>query len=351
MWYDSKCRNLSTFTKCEENHPSIKEKRMTIQRVQLKSFTSPEGLPESKVDSRFKEGKKPYNKDGYNNTGSQLMEAQISKKAPATLSKDKGNQYINNEELYPKSHHNSTVIKLHSKSNYTYNKNLYNSNQKTAEISFGGLLNSSNKVAKSITDTRAWKFSQNKFTKWFVNKAATNQAVFEALNALVITCLLRPAAILAQSNDTNREKNKKAASHSIASGIIGYGFAVALFTPIAQGLSKIKKEPEKYAKKAVDFFKTNGTKKVSMEASKKFAAYTMICTYGPQLFTAAIRSGITIGMIPIIDKLFLNKLFKSTKDSKKYVPPTIDPMYNYYYLNFSSNQPKKAFQSFTGVMK
>ena len=200
---------------------------MTVQKIQFKSFTSPEGLPGSINGTGFNKGKKLYNKDGFNNTGSQLMEAQISKKAPGSLNNEKGYLHIKNEELYPKSRNNTIVIKSHSKSNYTSNKNLNKSNQKTAEISFGGLLNSSPKAVKSLTETKAWKFSQNKWTKWFVDKAATNQAVFEALNALVITCALRPAAILAQNNDNNREKNKKAASHSIASGIIGYGYAVA----------------------------------------------------------------------------------------------------------------------------
>lgn len=323
---------------------------MTITKIQPKSFTSPEGLPGSNKETGFSRGKALYNKDGFNNTGSQLMEAQISKKAPGSLSKDKiqGYSHITNEELYPKSHHNSIRVNLQDKTNYTSNKNLNNSNLKTARINFRGLSNSSK---KALTETRTWKFAQHNITKWFVNKAATNQAVFEAINALVITCALRPAAILAQNNDNNREKNKKAASHSIASGIIGYGFAVALFTPIAQGLKKIKKEPLKYAKKAAEYFQTNGTKKVSMEASKKFAAYTMICTYGPQLFTAAVRSAVTIAMIPVIDKLILNKLLGNNKHPEKYVSPTKDPMYNYYYLNFSSNQAKKVFQNFTGVMK
>ena len=255
------------------------------------------------------------------------------------------NQYNINDDLYSKSQSTGTTAYMYHESN----KKLNNSNQKTAKINFRGLSNSAAGAAKALTETRAWKFSQNSAVKWFVNKAATNQAVFEALNALVITCALRPTAILAQNNDKNREKNKKAASHSIASGIIGYGFAVALFTPVAKGLKKIKENPEKYAKRAQDFFRKVGNKKVSMEASKRFATFTMLCTYGPQLFTAAVRSAVTIGMIPYIDKYLLNPIL-GTKPAKKQDSTVKDPMYSYYYLNFTSN-PKKTFQNFTGVMK
>lgn len=273
-----------------------------------------------------------------------IREAQKSKDGLSYPSEQLHNSSV---DLYSRSANSGTTAHMYHKTN----KNLNNSNQKTAKINFRGLSNSVPQAAKALTETKAWKFSQNKTVQWFVNKAATNQAVFEALNALVITCALRPAAILAQNNDTNREKNKKAASHSIASGIIGYGFAVALFTPVAKGLKKIKNNPETYAKKAQEYFQKIGNKRVSMEASKRFATFTMLCTYGPQLFTAAVRSAVTIGMIPYIDKYLLNPILGTKPTNKK--PEAIkDPMYSYYYLNFTSNpHTKKTFQNFTGVMK
>lgn len=282
----------------------------------------------------------------------QLVEAQKSKDTlsyRAEAEHTKGVDYFTNEELHPETQKNSIVV--NSQNNSKLNLNNSNLNTKTAKVNFRGLSNSTAKVAKALPETKAWKIAQHRFTQWFVKKADFNQAVFEALNALFITCGLRPLAIMAQTNDKNKEKNKKAASHSIASGIIGYGFAVAIFSPIADGLSKIKKNPEIFAKKAATFFQKNGSKEVSMSASKRFQTFTMICTYGPQLFTAAARSAITIAMIPVIDKYLLNPIFGTSKkpEDKK---PTIDPMYNYYYLNFSSNpKAKKAFQSFSGENK
>ena len=215
-------------------------------------------------------------------------------------------------------------------------------NKKTASnVNFRGL---------PLTSTKTWKFAQNEFVHKFLRLADSSQTVFDALFALLITCGLRPAAIMAQSNDKNREKNKKAASHSISSGIIGYGFAVAIFSPIKKGLDKIRKNPEIYAKKAEQFFTYNGTKK--MAASKRFQTFTMLCNYVPQVLTASIRSAITIGMIPYIDKYILNKIFdaKVTPSTKEELKN--DPTYKFAFINFKNNgHANKVFQNFTGVMK
>lgn len=222
------------------------------------------------------------------------------------------------------------------------NDSVKNLNKKTASnVNFRGL---------PISSTKTWKFAQNKIVHKILGMADSNQTVFDALFALLITCGLRPAAIMAQSNEHNKEKNKKAASHSISSGIIGYGFAVAVFSPIKKGLDKIRKNPELYAKKAENYFTYNGMKKMS--ASKRFQTYTMMCNYIPQVITASIRSAITIAMIPHIDKHILNKVFKSN------IPPTTseelknDPTYKFAYINFkNSPNATKVFQNFSGVMK
>lgn len=215
-------------------------------------------------------------------------------------------------------------------------------NKKTASnVNFRGL---------PISSTKTWKFAQNKIVHKMLQMADSNQTVFDALFALLITCGLRPAAIMAQSNEHNKEKNKKAASHSISSGIIGYGFAVAVFSPIKKGLDKIRKNPEIYAKKAEKYFTYNGTKKMS--ASKRFQTYTMMCNYIPQVVTASIRSAITIAMIPYIDKYILNKIFKNNVQPTSKEELKNDPTYKFAYINFkNSPNAKKVFQNFSGVMK
>ncbi len=260
---------------------------------------------------------------------------------------EKRNKVHNKAESITKQ--NGALVYLQEDNN---NKNLNNYDKKTAKVNFSGL-----------PDSKAWKFAQKKSVQKFLKLAESNQAVFEALSALLITCTLRPAAILAQNNDSNREKNKKAASHSIASGLIGYGFAVALFSPVSDGLKKIKANPQNYLPKttnnknvmpAFDFFQHEGLKKVSMEASKRFAAFTMTCSYAPQLVTAAIRASITIALIPAIDRYILNPIMGTGKKAsdKKSDSPAKDPLYSYSYLSFTQNpSAKRTFQSFAGDKK
>ena len=225
-------------------------------------------------------------------------------------------------------------------------------NKKTAKnVNFGGLPVSA--VSNGIKSTNTWKFAQSNLLHKFLKMADSNQTVFDALFALLITCGLRPAAIMAQANEHNKEKNKKAASHSISSGIIGYVFAVVIYSPIKKGLDKIRNNPEKYAQKAEKFFTYNGTKK--MAASKRFQTYTMLCNYVPQVITASIRSAITIAMIPYIDKYILNKIFGSKTPPATTEELKNDPTYKFAFVNFKNNNSNsnanKVFQNFTGVMK
>ena len=210
--------------------------------------------------------------------------------------------------------------------------------RKTAKnVSFGGLsLSEVNKVKQ----TGLWKFLNNKTLEKFIAMADASQTIFDAVFALGITCALRPAAIMAQSNDKNREKNKKAASHSIASGLIGYGFAIALFSPIKKGLNKLKANPEIFAKKAAKF----------IGSTKNAQTFTMLVNKSTEALTASIRSGITIALIPVIDKYLLNKIFgtKQPVQDKKEIQNTLqNPSYKYSIINFKNNA-SKTFQNFTG---
>ena len=207
-----------------------------------------------------------------------------------------------------------------------------NFNKKTSsDISFGGL---------PLNKTIAWKLFNKNWFKKFISMADSSQTIFDAIFALGITCFLRPAAIMAQSTPKTREKNKKASSHSIASGIIGYGFAIAVFSPIKKALDKLKANPQKYAQKAEAF----------LRSSKNAQTFTMVVNKGSEAFVASGRSAITIAMIPLIDKYILNPIFKTqnTNYSKKELE---NPSYRYSYINFKNKPDSKTFNNFTGAMK
>lgn len=231
----------------------------------------------------------------------------------------------------------------------------FSNNKKTANvISFGGL--SLSKVQK-IKKSGLWKFLNKKWLENFIAKADSSQTLFDALFALVLTCVLRPAAIMVQSNDKNRNKNKKAAAHSISSGIIGYGFAKVVFSPIKNAIDKIKAHPDFYAKGAEKFFRyadkyTNKSMYKTMSASKRMQTFTMLFNKSAEVLTASVRSGITIAMIPYIDKYVLNPLFGS-KDPVSDKKDLQMPAYKYSYIvNFKNNkETNRIFQNFTGGIK
>ncbi len=228
-------------------------------------------------------------------------------------------------------------------------------NKKTANvISFGGL--SFSQIQK-IKTSGLWKFLNAKWFEKFIAKADASQTLFDAFFALFLTCALRPAVIMAQANDKNRNKNKKAASHSISSGIIGYGFAKVVFSPVKNAIDKIKAHPGVFANKAEKFFRyadkyTNKSLYRTMSASKRMQTYTMLFNKTTEVLTAGVRSAITIGMIPYIDKYILNPLFGSKEpvSTKKELQM---PSYKYSYIvNFKNNQESnRVFQNFTGGIK
>ncbi len=231
---------------------------------------------------------------------------------------------------------------------FNNNKNIFsNSNSmRTANISFGGSVLSGTKPLKSIVDSKGWAFAKNKGVLWFINKAANNQTLFDALFALGINCGIRPAAIMMQGGEDDYKKNKKAAAHSITSGLVGYAMAVVLFSPISKALKLIKKDAPKYANKAMDFLTFNNTKKIG--ASKRYQTLVMLFNYTPQILTSSLRSAATIAAIPYIDRYVISKIFKP----KNKVPAKTEAKENYdefkfQYLNFKKN----IFQSFMGGVK
>lgn len=227
-------------------------------------------------------------------------------------------------------------------------KNINSNSFKTAQVTFGGLFyNPANaKNVKSIVDTKGWAFSKNKGVLWFINKAANNQTLFDALFALGINCGIRPAAIMMQGGDEDYQKNKKAAAHSITSGLVGYGMAVVLFSPISNALKLIKKDAPTYAKKAMDFLTFNNTKKIG--ASKRYQTLVMLFNYTPQILTSSMRSAATIAMIPYIDKYVISKIFKpKNKTNLPSQQPQNYDEFRFQYLNFKKN----IFQSFMGGVK
>lgn len=173
----------------------------------------------------------------------------------------------------------------------------------------------------------------NKQFQNFLKLADRSAAVFSAIFALGLTCILRPAAIMSLPGKKNKEDKIYAAGHSIASGIIGYLIALAIFNPISAGVGKIIKRPKHYLAGKGDYLIKDGR---AMNVAQK--GLTML----PETILAAPRATITIALIPPILK-YVFGCEKKKGPASKDMGPILE---NYAAINFkSTNHSKKiAFQ-------
>ncbi len=147
-----------------------------------------------------------------------------------------------------------------------------------------------NSFSKKISSAAKKLAKNEKFQKIviFVNK---KEILSEAIFAALLTCTLRPLFILGlDRKKESREKNKYAAIHSIASGILGVGFSIAYNEPIRKiisaGIDKSKNLNSKIAK--------DGTADNIQNLFKR-ATNTM---------SMPLKATLTIAFIPVLLKLF-----------------------------------------------
>ncbi|MBR6163038.1 hypothetical protein IKQ26_03985 [bacterium] len=87
----------------------------------------------------------------------------------------------------------------------------------------------------------AQKLARSKGFKNLLLYSNKNTLVIEAMYALLITCLLRPAVTLMTpaKTEVEKDKNKFRAAHAAASGALGFLFTVCFAHPISDAVDKI----------------------------------------------------------------------------------------------------------------
>lgn len=199
----------------------------------------------------------------------------------------------------------------------------------------------------SVADKKPW-YKGNKYLNYFLCLAEKNNVAFSATFALILTGIFRPAAIVAlPSNKKNKDDQKYAAAHSIASGIIGFIVATVVSNPVADGLKKVLEEPSEYLKaKNEKYYQTNELFKAArktaderaryLEASMKInKAANMWVTRGIDILMAIPKAFITIALIPPI----LKYVFGWEKKKHANTPINIQTNYN---QNNNINKPKRS---------
>lgn len=209
------------------------------------------------------------------------------------------------------------------------NKNVNRGMKETAEINFCGLSPRLENLYKSKSLHKTLKFAND------------HQLIFGASFALLITCILRPGAIMVAPSKKNKEDQKYASAHSIASGIIGFGISTLMFLPVENAIKRLKENPK-------EFITKNDSPLITIKDGKevlKDAPRTYIERL-PDILGAVPKGILTIALIPPILKYCFGYEKKKSQDQK-----SLKPVVDYSLLNFKSHNKNVKQSYFAGGLK
>ncbi len=155
--------------------------------------------------------------------------------------------------------------------------------------------------------------------------------------ALVLAAVLRPIAIVSLPGKKNKEDKQYAAGHSIASGVIGFGFSSIVMSPLDKAAAKVRKNPTKYLTKNQYGMYENVRKAVGM---------------APDVFAFGIlKACLTIALIPPI----LKYVFGVEKGKKPAETKNVEASQNktpeVIHNDNNSMFAKPKFETLTGGQK
>ena len=245
----------------------------------------------------------------------------------ATKSKEKSNHRVPNlQEKNVNTSMSTTAVKNYS-----------------GRLSFGAANNAAAKVGEEVAEIGGpvmQAIAKNRVVKKLIQMADEQFLVFEAVCALAINCVLRPLTIMALPADAkDKEKNKKTASKAIASGVMGYLCALALTVPLTAAMKRVKANPAKYMSKDAIKFYTGKENAKNLNDVAKVKTTEDVIKKVFEVGMIPVRAGLTVALLPIIDKNIISKLYGSESDKK------VDYLTNRLYLK-GAEMPSDAFKKF-----
>lgn len=225
------------------------------------------------------------------------------------------------------------VYNIHQKHYLTKNNNNRNANQTTAGVNPSGRL-SFKANPMPIAKTFGEKMAVNKYFNKFLDILADNSLIADALIALGLTTIARPASIyvIPAKDEQEKKKNNYQVAHSIATGVLGLATTIAVAEPIKRGVKKLMKNPEKYMKNDASYIKNN--ERVFKETAGRLH----------QPIFLPLRAALTIMIVkPILESLGLSKdghATISTQDKAKM---------DFSFMSFKGLNEKKTFNRFTNI--
>ena len=225
------------------------------------------------------------------------------------------------------------VYNIHQKHYLTKNNNNRNANQTTAGVNPSGRL-SFKANPMPIAKTFGEKMAVNKYFNKFLDILADNSLIADALIALGLTTIARPASIyvIPAKDEQEKKKNNYQVAHSIATGVLGLATTIAVAEPIKRGVKKLMKNPEKYMKNDASYIKNN--ERVFKETAGRLH----------QPIFLPLRAALTI----MIEKPILESLGLS-KDGHATISAQDKAKMDFSFMSFKGLNEKKTFNRFTNI--
>ena len=225
------------------------------------------------------------------------------------------------------------VYNIHQKHYLTKNNNNRNANQTTAGVNPSGRL-SFKANPMPIAKTFGEKMAVNKYFNKFLDILADNSLIADALIALGLTTIARPASIyvIPAKDEQEKKKNNYQVAHSIATGVLGLATTIAVAEPIKRGVKKLMKNPEKYMKNDASYIKNN--ERVFKETAGRLH----------QPIFLPLRAALTIMIVkPILESLGLSK------DGHATISAQDKAKMDFSFMSFKGLNEKKTFNRFTNI--
>ncbi len=213
--------------------------------------------------------------------------------------------------------------------NFEVNKSV---TKTTAGQNPSGRLSFKGNPAPVIAKTFGEKLAVNRWFNKFLDILADNSLIADALIALGLTTIARPASIyiIPTKDPHEKKKNNYQVAHSISTGVLGLATTIAVAEPVKRGVKKVMNNPSKYMKNDATYIKENA--RVFKETAGRLH----------QPIFLPLRAALTIAIVPPILKML--GLSKTVKDVK----PTDKAKVDYSFMSFKGSE-SKSFKGFTKV--
>lgn len=232
-----------------------------------------------------------------------------------------------------------------------YSAGLCENNNRGYNVAFSGsraskISEAAAKGFKDLGNTFTDKlFRSDKFKK-IIEIFEEKTVVAQALVALVVAGVLRPATNMAMAGKKDKEDSMYAAAHAISSAVIGFVVSSIVMAPFDKAFKKIKNNPKDYLNGLEDMLSIKEIGKRKLEKSKTYKNISKVAQMVPDSIVLGIpKAMLTIALIPPILKYVFGLEKKSQKTTAQQVAPSDIMAYAQKFFD------KPAFENFRGGVK